>query len=81
MRDATRYSPSGDHSGEVYRLSLPFVICVVSVPSTLITQRLCPPLRSDTNTISDPSGLKRGWLSKAGPVRKGVAVPPSTGMV
>ncbi len=73
--------PSGAHSGDIHRLPLPFVICVVSPVATSSVQRLSPPLRSDTKTIFAPSGLKRGCVSNAIPSVIRVAVPPSMGSV
>src|SRR6478752_2004579 len=75
------YLPSGVNSGDVYRLSLPFVISTVSRLSRDSVQRLSPPLRSDTKTIFFPSGLNRGWLSIAMPLVRRVAVPPAIGSV
>src|SRR5262245_41343766 len=44
-------------------------------------QTLSPPLRSETNTIFFPSGLKRGAASNARPVVNAVALPPEIGIV
>ena len=74
-------SPSGVHSGETYRLPLPWVTCVVSFKSKDMIQTLSPPLRSETNATFLPSGLKRGCMSYARPLVSRVAAPPVIGMV
>lgn len=77
--DATTYSPSGVHSGDSARFAPPSLTCTVSEPSTAMIQMFCPPSRSEVKTIRSPSGLKRGWASKASPDVSCVASPPSTG--
>jgi hypothetical protein len=62
-------------------LLFPWVIWVVSLRSSDRVQRFSPPLRSDTKTTFLPSGLNRGWASKAGPLVSRVAVPPAIGRV
>ena len=54
---------------------------VVSVLSSRMVHRLSPPLLSEMNATDSPSGLKRGCVSKAIPVRSGDALPPVIGMV
>ena len=75
------YCPSGVHSGETYSALFPRVTCVVSVRSSLMVQRLSPPLLSEMKATDSPSGLKRGCTSNAMPVSNGDAVPPVMGMV
>jgi hypothetical protein len=54
------------------------------LPSASITQMLKRPPRSLVNAISLPSGLKRGCISKAGPLVRRVAgaaaVEPAIGI-
>ena len=56
-------------------------ICFAFFPSRSIVQMFVAPLRSLAKAISLPSGLKRGYMSNAGPVVMRVAVPPSSGIV
>ena len=55
-RETMMYLPSGVHSGDQYRVFLPFVSGRASVPSGFAIQMFSSPLRSERNTILDPSG-------------------------
>jgi len=57
------------------------VICLASAPSAFMIQMLSPSPASLVKAIFEPSGLKRGCMSHASPVRIGVASPPAKGMV
>jgi hypothetical protein len=77
---ATMYLPSGEYSGERYTLARPRVTSFTSFVARSSVCTLSAPCRSEMNTSVLPSGLNRGWVSKARPLVSRVASPPANGM-
>ena len=67
------YSPSGDHVGLLMNQRRSREICFGSFPSTSMVQMFHRPSRSLVSAMRLPSGLKRGCMSKAGPLVRRVA--------
>ena len=75
------YCPSGAHAGLFTNQRLSREICFSFFPSPSIVQMFHSPSRSELNAMRDPSGLKRGCMSNAGPlvirVAGDVPLPPA----
>ena len=76
--------PSAPHAGLFTNQRFSFDTCRASLPSASTVQMFHSPSRSDEKAMRLPSGLKRGCMSKAGPlvIRSADDAPlPPTGMV